>query len=93
MANKACFCRRARFRLRMTGMGRMMMAKSVTMLMAALVNHIANWSIHVACSLVQNARTGTQAKILPNTVQIVYAITTAIMHQEATLNFGLVKIR
>jgi hypothetical protein len=34
-------------------------------------NHIANWLMHVADSLVQKARTGTQANMLLNTVQIV----------------------
>lgn len=34
-------------------------------------NHMANWLMHVACSRVQNARTGTQAKILLKTVQMV----------------------
>lgn len=46
-----------------------MMAKSVVMLMAALVNHMANWSMQRAGSLVQKACTGTQAKMLPRTVQ------------------------
>lgn len=63
------FCRLPRFKLLITGMGKRMMAKSVAMLIAALVNHIANWFKHVAFSLVQNALTGTQAKILAKTVQ------------------------
>lgn len=45
------------------------MAKSVVMLMAALVNHMANWSMQRAGSLVQKACTGTQAKMLLRTVQ------------------------
>lgn len=53
----------------MTGIGRMMIAKSVKMLMAALVNHMANWFIQLAFSLVQNALTGIQAKMLEKTVQ------------------------
>jgi hypothetical protein len=66
-----CFCRRARLRLLITGKGRIMIAKSVAMLMAALTNHMANWLRHVAGSFVQNARTGTQAKMDPNTVHVV----------------------
>lgn len=34
-------------------------------------NHMANWLMHDAGSLVQNARIGTQAKTLLNTVQMV----------------------
>lgn len=44
---------------------------SVAMLRAALVNHMANWSMQRAGSLVQKACIGTQAKMLPNTVQMV----------------------
>lgn len=68
---RACFCLFARFKLRMTGIGKIIMTKSVRMLIAALVNHIANWLIHFAGSLVQNARTGTHANMLPVTVQTV----------------------
>lgn len=55
----------------MTGIGKRMIAKSVRILIAALVNHMANWLIHEAFSLVQNALTGMQAKILEKTVQMV----------------------
>jgi hypothetical protein len=37
MEIRAIFCRRPRFKPRMTGIGRMIMAKSVTMLIPALV--------------------------------------------------------
>jgi hypothetical protein len=68
---RADFCRFPSCRRRITGIGRRIMAKSVVMLIAAFVNHIANWLMHRAGSLVQKARTGTQAKILLKTVQIV----------------------
>ena len=46
--------------------------KSVAMFMAALVNHITVWLMHLAPgSLVQKARVGMQANIEPNTVQMV----------------------
>lgn len=48
-----------------------MMAKSVVILIAAFVNHMANWLMQRARSLVQKACTGTHAKILLKTVQIV----------------------
>jgi hypothetical protein len=38
---RAIFCRRPRFKLRMTGIGNMIIAKSVTMFIAALVLHVA----------------------------------------------------
>lgn len=69
MEIRPIFCLLPRLKPRMTGMGRMMIAKSVVMLMAALVNHMANWFKHEAFSLVQNARTGMQANTLEKTVQ------------------------
>lgn len=42
-------------------MGRIMIARSVTMFIAALKNHMMNWSIHRALgSLVQKADIGTK---------------------------------
>jgi hypothetical protein len=64
-------CLRPRLRFLITGIGRKIMAKSVAILMAALVNHIAYWLMQLACSLVQNALTGMQAKMLENTVHMV----------------------
>jgi hypothetical protein len=65
------FCLLPRFSFWMTGIGRRMIAKSVRMLMAALVNQTANWLRQIAFSWVQKARTGTHMKILEKTVQMV----------------------
>jgi hypothetical protein len=44
----------------MTGIGRTMIARSVTIFIAALKNHMINWSMHRALgSFVQKAETGT----------------------------------
>lgn len=65
------FCLLPKLSFLMTGIGRRMIAKSVMILMAALVNQTANWLRQVAFSWVQKARTGTHMKILEKTVQIV----------------------
>jgi hypothetical protein len=56
----------------MTGIGSKIIAKSVMMLMAAFVNHIAFWLMHLAgIFCVQKARTGTHANMLLETAQTV----------------------
>jgi hypothetical protein len=65
------FCLLPKFNPWMTGIGRRMIAKSVTMLIAAFVNQTANWFRQVAFSWVQKARTGMQVNILEKTVHMV----------------------
>jgi hypothetical protein len=49
----------------------LLLACGVSSLCECTYNHIANWLMQEAFSRVQNARTGTQAKMLLKTVQIV----------------------
>lgn len=70
---RARFCGLGRLSLLSTGIGNMIMTKSVAMLMPALVNHIEYSSMHVPLRLLfQKSAIGLQAKILPKTVQMEY---------------------
>lgn len=94
MPPSACFWRFLKLRPRTTGMGRAMIMKSVRMLMAALVNHMAYWLMHFAdFSLVQKARTGRQARMEPKSAQMVYRMTMAMVVKQANRNFGVGKTR
>lgn len=78
----------------MTGIGSSIIARSVKMLKAALVNHIAFWLMHFAGSFcVQKARIGTHANMLPKTAQIVNMMTETMIIQLVIWNFFIVKMR
>ncbi len=75
-------------------MGRMIMAKSVTMFMAALQNHMMYWLKQLeGFRRVQNVEMGRQAKTLPITVQMPYARTTRMSTQHACWNLLETKTR
>lgn len=80
---RSCFWRRLRLSLRMTGIGRTMIARSVTMFIAALKNHMINWSMHRALgSFVQKAETGTNWRVTVSGACLVFIVLEYAYHMQ-----------
>jgi hypothetical protein len=90
----SAFCFLASLRRRTTGIGRVMIAKSVMMLTMALANHEANVLMHLP-SIVgrQNLGMGVQTKMQARTVAMVYAMMTTMNDQVQIWKRRVVKTR
>ena len=87
------FCLRGRLKFLMTGIGRIMMAISVTMFEPALKYQDTDRDMHLLWSWVQKALIGMHWKALPNTLQHEYMLTNVRRARQTMENLRVMKTR